>query len=130
MFPTLAIALITAKRWSGAGDEFDPDLTLLLEASKSVLSYRPFVVAAYWLATAATISRGLLWEATGEAKFLKPEELTPLIERLLALQRAADGDALIPIGWDVETLRGSLCGCQKIVDSPADFGIGLIVSPF
>lgn len=132
MYPDIATALTTAKRWSGADDEFDPDLTVLLTASKSPSSYRPFVVSAYWVATASSTSRGLLWEATGEAKFLKPEELTPLIERLLALQEATDGEMEgIPESWSVRNLRLRLCGCtgEGTIDIEDTIGIGLLVSP-
>ena len=86
MFIVLAAALATAKRWGGVTDlEFDTDLSVLLEASRATESYRPFAVAAFWVATGATTTRGLLYEASGEAKFLKPSELDALINRLLAL---------------------------------------------
>lgn len=134
MFTLLANALATAKRWGNITDpSFDTDLSILLEASRATESYRPFVVAAYWVATGATTSRGLLWEASGEAKFLKPEELDSLINRLLSLQEGFDkGFTNIPPGWTLAGLKATLCkGCsssEEIDPQPLPFSLGLIVA--
>ena len=130
MFNTLPLALATAKRWGNITDPtFDVDISVLLESSKAAESYRPFAIAAYWVATGATTTRGLLCEASGEAKFLKPDELDSLINRLLALQEAFDKAlTLIPPGWTLEALRTNLCkGCEtQQIDPP--FSIGLMVA--
>lgn len=132
MFIVLASALATAKRWGNVTDpDFDIDLSVLLEASRGTESYRPFAVAAYWVATAATTTRGLLWEASGEAKFLKPSELDALISRLLALQEGFDRALTnIPPGWDLAGLKATLCkGCNETEALvPAPFSLGLFVA--
>lgn len=132
MFTTLVTALATAKRWGGITDPtFDTDISVLLEASKATESYRPFAVAAFWVATAATTTRGLLWEASGEAKFLKPDELDALINRLLALQEGFDKALTnIPPGWDLTGLKSTLCkGCADSQDAVSEpFSLGLIVA--
>lgn len=131
MFIVLAEALATAKRWGGVSDPiFDSDLNGLLEASRAIESFRPYAVAAYWVATGATTTRGLLYEATGEAKFLKPEELDQLIMRLLALQEGFDSALTgIPTGWNLAALKATLCKGCKAEDSntPIPFGFGLLV---
>lgn len=132
MFTVLAGALATAKRWGGITEQqFDNDLSVLLEASKATESYRPFAIAAYWVATGATTTRGLLWEASGEAKFLKPDELDALINRLLALQEGLDKALTnIPPGWDLVGLKTTLCkGCDDTQDAQPDpYFVGLIVA--
>jgi hypothetical protein len=130
MFENAETALATAKRWGNITDPaFDPDLTLLLAASKAIESFRPFAVAAFWIATGATTTRGLLYEATGEAKFLKPEELDQLILRLLALQEGFDSNLTgIPGGWDLTGLKATLCkGCTSEESiNPIPFSYGLL----
>lgn len=132
MFVVLTAALATAKRWGGVTDlEFDTDLSVLLEASRATESYRPFAVAAFWVATGATTTRGLLYEASGEAKFLKPSELDALINRLLALQEGFDRALTnIPIGWNLAGLKATLCkGCNDKEDAlPEPFSLGLFVA--
>jgi hypothetical protein len=132
MFIVLAAALATAKRWGNITDpSFDTDISVLLEASKATESYRPFAVAAYWVATAATTTRGLLWEASGEAKFLKPDELDALINRLLALQDGFDRALTdIPPGWELAGLKATICkGCADSQDAvPEPFTLGLIIA--
>lgn len=130
MFNTLTVALATAKRWGNITDPaFDVDISVLLEASKASESYRPFAIAAYWVATGATTTRALLWEATGEAKFLKPDELDALINRLLSLQEAFDKALTqIPPGWTLDALRTNLCkGCDAATTEPP-FSLGLMVA--
>lgn len=135
MFVTLAAALATAKRWGNITDpSFDVDISVVLEASKATESYRPFAVAAFWVATAATTTRGLLWEASGEAKFLKPDELDALINRLLVFQEGFDKALTgIPPGWDLKGLKSTLCkGCADSQDALPDivepFTLGLIIA--
>jgi hypothetical protein len=72
-----------------------------------------------------------LWEASGEAKFLKPDELDALINRLLALQEGLDKALTnIPPGWDLAGLKATLCkGCADTQDAlPDPYFVGLIVA--
>jgi hypothetical protein len=133
MFTVIEQALATCKRWGNiTNPAFDPDLTMLLNVSKATESFRPYIIAAYWVATGATTERALLHEAVGEAKFLKPEELDSLINRLLALQSSFDkGLTNIPAGWTVDNLKATLCkGCSdnETVTEPTSFGLGLYVA--
>lgn len=132
MYLNIVDALATCKRWGKIEDpQFDPDLNILLNASKAKESFRPYIVAAYWVATGATTSRALLYEAVGEAKFLKPEELDALINRLLSLQEGFDASLTeIPPGWTVDKLKATLCkGCSDNQSAePESFGLGLYVA--
>jgi hypothetical protein len=92
MFPTIHEALPIAKQYSGiptTNYQWDDALTILLNQSRSLESFRPWIVAAFHLWSASGSARQQLYEGDG-AKFLKPEDLLVGVEGLLATQEAMD----------------------------------------
>jgi hypothetical protein len=120
MFTDLTTALAIAKSNLGvqATDTTkDAEITALLEVSagtdaNGITNYRPYLVSAYFLPLWGAVSRSGLIEADG-AKWLKPEDFTPLITSLLTLQSSADCGLTIDECWGVDALRQRLnCGCE------------------
>jgi len=118
MFTDITTALAIAKSNLGVTDTSkDAEITAILTASAGTDStgttnYRPYLVAAYFLPLWSAISRSQLIEGDG-AKWLKPEELTPIITSLLTLQESADCGLKIDQCWQTNTLRQRLnCGCK------------------
>lgn len=95
----------------------DAELTIILENSagtnsEGVITYRPYLVSAYFLPIFSAVSRSLLIEADG-AKWLKPSDVIPLITAWLTLQESADCGLEIDPCWQTESLRQRLvCGCE------------------
>jgi|GEM_PF-5596731 hypothetical protein len=121
MFNTIDSAIAIVKQYAGISPtnySWDDALTVLLNQSRSSLTYRPWIVAAFHLWSASGSVRQQLYEGDG-AKFLKPEELKPAIEGLLAMQEAVDGSANIPDSWTVRNVR-LLCGCKTGFDTSTD----------
>lgn len=118
MFTELPTALAIAKSNLGVTDTTkDAEITAILNASagtdsNGTTNYRPYLVSAYFLPLWGAVSRSGLIEADG-AKWLKPEDFTPLITSLLTLQSSADCGLTIDECWGVDALRQRLnCGCE------------------
>ncbi|NEP55996.1 MAG: hypothetical protein F6K31_03095 [Symploca sp. SIO2G7] len=118
MFTDLNTALAIAKSNLGqTGTDRDSEITAILNASagtdaNGTTNYRPYLVAAYFLPLWGAVSRSGLIEGDG-AKWLKPEDFTPLITSLLTLQESADCGLTIDECWGVDALRQRLnCGCE------------------
>jgi hypothetical protein len=126
MFTDLDSALGITKQYSGIRPQdksWDDSLTQLLSQSRSPESYRPYIVAAFHLWSASGSVRSQLYEGDG-AKFLKPEDLKPTVEGLLATQEAVDGAfSSIPDTWLVAQVR-LLCGCAST--KPKTGGTGFV----
>ncbi len=106
----------------------DAELTTILENSagtnsQGILNYRPYLVSAYFLPIQSAIERSLLIEADG-AKWLKPDEMIPLITAWLTLQESADCGLVIDPCWQTDNLRERLiCGCKA---ETGEVGVGLL----
>jgi hypothetical protein len=118
MFGELSIALAIAKQNLGVADTSrDGELTAVLTASAGIdsagaSSYRPYLVAAYFLPLWGAVSRSQLISADGAA-WLKPSDFLPLIQSLLTLQESADCGLTIAECWQTDALRQRLtCQCQ------------------
>lgn len=129
MFPSIDEAMPIAKQYAGiplTNYTWDDALTVLLNQSRSLESFRPWIVAAFHLWSASGSARQQLVEGDG-AKFLKPEDLKPAIEGLLATQEAMDGGlSTIPDSWAVVKVR-LLCGCQTVTETVRVSGGGAMV---
>lgn len=89
----------------------DTIITSVLDASKAVESYRPFIAAAAVCNT--ILLRGGIIEADG----VRWEPTSEVIEGLLALQAAFDVNLTIPSGWSVAEFRVKLIGTENPVFS-------------
>jgi hypothetical protein len=129
MFTTIEEALPIAKQYSGISPTnytWDDALTVILNQSRSLESFRPWITAAFHLWGASGSARQQLYEGDG-AKFLKPEDLMPAIEGLLATQEAMDGGLSgIPERWTVIKIR-LLCGCKSNVVTGSFGGSAIVV---
>ncbi len=99
----------------------DGELNTLLNASQGTRAdgdpgtsvFRPYIIAAYLLPLWGAVSRQQLIAADG-AKWLKPEDFTPLLINLLNLQKSMDCGLDIPECWTVDELsKQILCGCTN-----------------
>ncbi|MBW4666478.1 MAG: hypothetical protein KME60_03280 [Cyanomargarita calcarea GSE-NOS-MK-12-04C] len=129
MFITIEEAIAVVKQYAGipvASFQWDESLLALLEGSRGLESYRPYIVAAFHLWSASGAVRQQLYEGDG-AKFLKPEDLTPTITGLLATQEAIDGQLTgIPESWSIIKVR-LLCGCSKVATTVTAGGGSLVI---
>lgn len=111
MITDINAAIAIVKQYTGIAETDNRnDIVLLsmLEASKGVESYRPFICAAMHLWAVAASSRGQLISADG-VTWLKPSEIAETLNGLLTMQESFDAALTgIPVGWDVGSKRSQI----------------------